>query len=147
MLTPNPSLPHYKRIFIEVVVQLLTSSSIHKNSATCYKYSKIRDNPTCQMRMPFAYGHQVYIRSVAAMRRRSSLRRGVRINLGDSLFAVTIRWRLNKGSQVCRYLCTWWASLITTPRTSLPTFISSVFRNIRRHLRVSLCKTTHVSFS
>ena len=52
MPTPDPSLPHYKRLFREDVVQLVTSSNIHKHSATCYKYSKIRDNPTCRMRMP-----------------------------------------------------------------------------------------------
>ena len=51
MATPNPSLPHYKRLFREDIVQLVTSSNIHKHSATCYKYSKIRDNPTCRMRM------------------------------------------------------------------------------------------------
>ena len=50
--TPNPSLPHFKRLFREDIVQLVTSSNIHKHSATCYKYSKIRDNPTCRMRMP-----------------------------------------------------------------------------------------------
>ena len=50
--TPNPSLPHFKRLFREVIVQLVTSSNIHKHSATCYRYSKIRDNPTCRMRMP-----------------------------------------------------------------------------------------------
>ena len=52
MATPNPSLRHFKQHFKEDVVQLVTSSNIHKHSATCYKYSKIRDNPTCRMRMP-----------------------------------------------------------------------------------------------
>ena len=52
MPTPNPSVPHFKQLFKEDVVQLVTSSNIHKHSATCYKYSKIRDNPTCRMRMP-----------------------------------------------------------------------------------------------
>ena len=52
MPTPNPSLRHFKQLFKEDVVQLVTSSNIHKHSATCYKYSKIRDNPTCRMRMP-----------------------------------------------------------------------------------------------
>ena len=52
MAAPNPSLPHYKRLFREDIVQSVTSSNIHKHSATCYKYSKIRDNPTCRMRMP-----------------------------------------------------------------------------------------------
>ena len=52
MPTPNPSLPHFKQLFKDDIVQLVTSSNIHKHSATCYKYSKIRDNPTCRMRMP-----------------------------------------------------------------------------------------------
>ena len=50
--TPNPSSPHYKRLFRDDIAQLVISSNVHKHSATCYKYSKIRDNPTCRMRMP-----------------------------------------------------------------------------------------------
>jgi hypothetical protein len=52
MPTPKPSMPHFAVRFKTDVVQLVYSSNIHKHTATCYKYSKKRDNPTCRMRMP-----------------------------------------------------------------------------------------------
>ena len=52
MLSPNSSSPGYEILFNKDVVQLVNTSNIHNHTATCYKYSRARDNPTCRMRMP-----------------------------------------------------------------------------------------------
>jgi hypothetical protein len=54
MLTPNPSLPDFSVRFKRDIVKLVNSINVHKHTATCYKYSKKHDNPSCRMRMPRA---------------------------------------------------------------------------------------------
>jgi hypothetical protein len=61
MPTPNPALPDFESRFRRDVVRLVNSNNIHQHTATCYKYSKKRDNttcPTCRMRMPRAITEQ-----------------------------------------------------------------------------------------
>ncbi len=52
MPTPKPSMPNFALDFKKDVIHLVNSSNIHNHTATCYKYSKKHDNPTCRMRMP-----------------------------------------------------------------------------------------------
>lgn len=52
MPTPKPSMPNFALDFKKDVIQLVNSNNIHNHTATCYKYSKKSNNPTCRMRMP-----------------------------------------------------------------------------------------------
>ena len=52
MATPQPSMPNFAMKFKNDVTQLVNNNNVHKHTATCYKYSKKQDNPTCRMRMP-----------------------------------------------------------------------------------------------
>ncbi|CAF1212173.1 unnamed protein product [Rotaria magnacalcarata] len=61
--TPNPAHDDFQRIFRNDVVRIVDTSNIHRHSATCYKYSKVKPDglKTCRMRMPRALVENAHI--------------------------------------------------------------------------------------